>query len=76
MPMGMSSGCALGMKLGLTPVWQTSRFSVVRSGRKGILPTMPKFYSEQFKREAVALYENNENLSLAAAAVELGVNRA
>ena len=29
---------------------------------------MPKFYSEQFKRDAVALYENNENLSLAAAA--------
>ncbi|AHI18639.1 Mobile element protein [Corynebacterium casei] len=37
---------------------------------------MPKFYSEQFKRDAVALYENNENLSLAAAAAELGVNRA
>ncbi|WP_374071613.1 hypothetical protein [Corynebacterium belfantii] len=32
---------------------------------------MSKFYSEQFKRNAVALYENNENLSLAAAA-ELG----
>ncbi|OLN12620.1 transposase, partial [Corynebacterium diphtheriae] len=27
---------------------------------------MSKFYSEQFKRNAVALYENNENLSLAA----------
>ena len=37
---------------------------------------MPKFYSEQFKRDAVALYENNENLSLAAAAAELGGNRA
>ncbi|WP_082353292.1 transposase [Corynebacterium deserti] len=37
---------------------------------------MPKFYSEQFKRDAVALYENNEDLSLAAAAAELGVNRA
>src|SRR5699024_11810359 len=44
--------------------------------RKGILLTMPKFYSEQFKRDAVALYENNENLSLAAVAAELGVNRA
>ncbi|WP_374065039.1 hypothetical protein ABMV07_10225 [Corynebacterium belfantii] len=33
---------------------------------------MSKFYSEQFKRNAVALYENNENLSLAAAAAELG----
>ncbi|CAB0959768.1 hypothetical protein FRC0480_00819 [Corynebacterium diphtheriae] len=32
---------------------------------------MSKFYSEQFKRDAVALYENNENLSLAAAAAEL-----
>ncbi|MBG9244947.1 hypothetical protein I4J43_12525 [Corynebacterium belfantii] len=31
---------------------------------------MSKFYSEQFKRNAVALYENNENLSLAAAAAE------
>src|SRR5690625_974869 len=37
---------------------------------------MPKLYSEQFKRDAVALYENNENLPLAAAAAELGVNRA
>ena len=37
---------------------------------------MPKFYSEQFKRDAVALYENNENSSLAAAAAELRVNRA
>ena len=37
---------------------------------------MPKFYSEQFKRDAVALYENNENLPLAAAAAERGVNRA
>src|SRR5699024_3377591 len=35
-----------------------------------------KFYSEQFKHDAVALYENNEDLSLAAAAAELGVNRA
>lgn len=33
---------------------------------------MSKFYSEQFKRDAVALYENNENLSLAVAAAELG----
>src|SRR5690625_4341740 len=37
---------------------------------------MPKLHSEQFKRDAVALYENNEDLSLAAAAAELGVNRA
>lgn len=37
---------------------------------------MPKFYSEQFKRDAVALYENNEDLSRAAAAAESGVNRA
>ncbi|WP_234914025.1 hypothetical protein [Corynebacterium belfantii] len=33
---------------------------------------MSKFYSEQFKRNAVALYGNNENLSLTAAAAELG----
>jgi len=31
--------------------------------------------SEQFKRDAVALYENNEDLSLHAASAELGVNR-
>src|SRR5690625_2003459 len=37
---------------------------------------MPKLHSEQFKSDAVALYENNENLSLAAAVAELGVNRA
>ncbi|MFR9859272.1 IS3 family transposase [Corynebacterium striatum] len=35
---------------------------------------MPR-YSEQFKRDAVALYENNEDLSLHAASTELGVNR-
>jgi len=37
---------------------------------------MSRSYSEQFKRDAVALYENNEDLSLDAAAAELGVNRA
>ena len=35
---------------------------------------MPR-YSEQFKRDAVALYENNEDLSLQSASAELGVNR-
>ena len=35
---------------------------------------MPR-YSEQFKRDAVALYENNEDLSLHAASAELGINR-
>ena len=35
---------------------------------------MPR-YSEQFKRDAVALYENNEDLSLHAASTELGINR-
>ncbi|MDK4330810.1 transposase [Corynebacterium accolens] len=33
-------------------------------------------YSEQFKRDAVALYENNEGLSLNSASAELGINRA
>ena len=33
-------------------------------------------YSEQFKRDAVALYENNEELSLNSASAELGINRA
>ncbi|MFS0214871.1 transposase, partial [Corynebacterium striatum] len=33
-------------------------------------------YSEQFRRDAVALYENNEDLSLNAASAELGINRA
>ena len=33
-------------------------------------------YSEQFKRDAVALYENNEDLSLNSASAELGINRA
>ncbi|WP_083283851.1 transposase [Corynebacterium sp. HMSC28B08] len=31
-------------------------------------------YSEQFRRDAVALYENNEDLSLNAASAELGIN--
>ena len=35
---------------------------------------MPR-YSEQFKRDAVALYENNEDLSLHTASAELGINR-
>ena len=51
-------------------------FLAFRAGRKGSLPTMFRFYSEQFKRGAVALHENNEDLSLDAAAAELGVNRA
>ena len=33
-------------------------------------------YSEQFKRDAVALYENNEDLSLNKASAQLGINRA
>ena len=33
-------------------------------------------YSEQFKRDAGALYENNEDLSLNAASAELSINRA
>ena len=33
-------------------------------------------YSEQFRRDAVALYENNEDLSLNAASAQLGINRA
>ncbi len=36
---------------------------------------MPR-YSEQFKRDSVALYENNEDLSMKAASAELGINRA
>lgn len=32
-------------------------------------------YSEEFKRDAVALYENNEDLSLETASAELGINR-
>ena len=32
-------------------------------------------YSEDFKRDAVALYENSEELSLDTASAELGVNR-
>ena len=32
-------------------------------------------YSEDFKRDAVALYENNEELSLDTASAELGINR-
>ncbi|WKE58510.1 transposase [Corynebacterium tuberculostearicum] len=33
-------------------------------------------YSEEFKRDAVALYKNNEELSLNSASAELGINRA
>ena len=33
-------------------------------------------YSEQFKRDAVSLYENSEELSLETASAELGINRA
>ena len=33
-------------------------------------------YSEEFKRDAVALYENNEDLSLKSASTELGINQA
>ena len=33
-------------------------------------------YSEQFKRDAVALYEINEDLSLNSASAQLGIDRA
>ena len=33
-------------------------------------------YSEEFKRDAVALYENNKDLSLNSASAEHGVNQA
>ena len=33
-------------------------------------------YSEEFKRDAVALYENNGDLSLKSASTELGINQA
>lgn len=32
-------------------------------------------YSEEFKRDAVALYENSEELSLETTSAQLGVNR-
>ena len=32
-------------------------------------------YSEDFKRDAVALYENSEELSLNTASAQLGINR-
>ena len=32
-------------------------------------------YSEQFKRDAVSLYENSEELSLETASAEFGINR-
>ena len=35
---------------------------------------MPR-YSEEFKRDAVALYENNEELSLDTASAQLVINR-
>ena len=35
----------------------------------------PKTYSEQFKRDAVALYESTEGASLKSTAAELGINR-
>jgi len=33
-------------------------------------------YTEEFKRDAVALYENNEEFSLDTASAELGINQA
>ena len=33
-------------------------------------------YSKEFKRDAVALYENNADLSLTSASTELGINQA
>ena len=34
-----------------------------------------KVYSDQFKRDAVAMYENDPHVSLNAAAADLGINR-
>ena len=47
-----------------------------QSGWEERKSTIMSRYSEQFKRDAVALYENNEDLSLNAASAELGINRA
>ena len=33
-------------------------------------------YSDEFKRDAVALYENNEDLSLKSVSAELGIDQA
>uniref|UniRef100_UPI000A46C6A3 transposase n=1 Tax=Corynebacterium propinquum TaxID=43769 RepID=UPI000A46C6A3 len=45
------------------------------AGKKGNLPPCPGI-SEEFKRDAVALHENNEDLSLKSASAELGINLA
>ena len=45
-------------------------------GQKSNLPIMPtKTYSEEFKLDAVALYENSDGASLQQIANNLGVNR-
>ncbi|WP_455005939.1 transposase [Corynebacterium propinquum] len=45
------------------------------AGKKGNLPPCPGI-SEECRRDAVALHENNEDLSLKSASTELGINQA
>lgn len=46
-------------------------------GLKGNLHTMPsKTYTQEFKRDAVTLYENSPGASIQTIATDLGINRA
>lgn len=60
----------------LTPVWWTPDFLTVWLGRKVILfSCLRRITRREFKKDAVALYEDNVDLSLASAAQDLGINR-
>lgn len=47
----------------------------MRLGRKVIYPHARKVYTEQFKRDAVAMFESNPDSSMRKVAEELGINR-
>ena len=61
--------------LELTPWWWT-RWNQLFAGEVSYLSTMPrKTYTEQFKRDAVSLYESTPGATINAIASDLGVNR-
>ena len=60
--------------IGLDPCLVDTGYSARLGWEERKSTTMPRF-SEQFKRDAAAVYEDNEYLSLHAASIEVRVNR-
>lgn len=74
--LGDESGFVItGQPVGMTPEWWT-RGDWPILGRRMRVETMPKnIYTDEFKADAVELYETHSQLSYSQAAADLGVSR-